>query len=67
MKTISTENTRNTVAHDDLNQAGKVGLIAVTTLGGLIGAWGIACMVGAFATSGIGGVISGFLSAITGM
>lgn len=67
MKTTSKENTRNTVAHDDLNQAGKVGLVAITTLSGLIGTWGVACMIGAFATNGIGGVISGFLSAITGM
>lgn len=67
MKTIDQQITRTNVAHDDLNQAGKVGLIAVTTLGGLVGAWGMACMIGALATTGIGGVVTGFITAVTGM
>ena len=67
MKTITKNTTQTNTAHDDANQAGKVGLAAVTTLGGLIGAWGMACMIGAFATGGIGEIVTGFLTAVTGM
>ncbi|MBU1640467.1 MAG: hypothetical protein KKG53_08280 [Proteobacteria bacterium] len=57
--------TRN--AQEDINQASKAGILMVTTMAGLIGAWGLACMVGALMTNGIGGVVTGYLSAITGM
>ncbi len=53
--------------HADLYQANKIGLGMVVTFAGLVGAWGLACMVGAFSTQGISGVIRGFLTAITGM
>lgn len=67
MKTIQRQTTQTSAAHDDINQAGKAGLIAMTALGGLVGAWGMACMIGALATTGIGGIVSGFLTAVTGM
>jgi hypothetical protein len=51
----------------DMDQASKIGLAMVVSFAGLVGAWGLACMAGALATQGIGGVISGFLTAITGM
>ena len=67
MKTIERQTTQTTTAHDDINQANKVGLATVTVLGGLVGAWGMACMIGALAQGGIGGIVTGFLSAVTGM
>jgi uncharacterized membrane protein YeaQ/YmgE (transglycosylase-associated protein family) len=62
---IQATTTHNAV--EDINQATKAGIIMATTLAGLIGAWGFACLAGALMTNGIGGVVSGFLSAITGM
>lgn len=67
MNTIEKQTTRTEVAQDDLDQAGKVGLAAVTALGGLVGAWGMACMIGALTTGGVTGIVSGFLTAVTGM
>jgi hypothetical protein len=67
MNTIEKQTTGTEVAHDDINQAGKVGLAAVTALGGLVGAWGMACMIGALASGGVTGIVSGFLTAVTGM
>lgn len=67
MKSIAHHNTQTTASHDDLNQAGKAGLAAMTLLGGLVGAWGITCLVAAFVTNGVGGIVSGFLTAVTGM
>ncbi len=63
--TGATQTTLDT--HADMNQASKLGLGMVVSFAGLVGAWGLACMVGALSTQGIGGVIRGFLSAITGM
>lgn len=51
----------------DLNQAGKIGLAMVITFAGLVGTWGLACMIGALSSQGIGQVIHGVLSAINGM
>lgn len=59
------QTTRDT--HADMDQASKIGLGMVISLAGLVGAWGLACMVGALTTQGIGGVVKGFLTAITGM
>ena len=67
MKTNERQTTQTTVAHDDLTQAGKAGITAVMITGGLVGVWGMACMIAAFTTSGIGEIVTGFLTAITGM
>ncbi len=67
MKTIAQHNTQTTASHDDVHQAGKAGLAAMTLLGGLVGAWGITCLVAAFVTNGAGGVLTGFITAVTGM
>ncbi len=70
MKEISKTQTEATTTHnvtEDITQASKAGILMATTLAGLVGAWGLACMIGALMTGGIGGVVSGYLSAITGM
>lgn len=42
--------------------------IIILTLAGLIGIWGIACMMGAAATGGgPGELIRGYITAVTGM
>lgn len=32
----------------------------------IIGAWAVACFVGAIVSSGLGGIVQGFISAVTG-
>ena len=63
--TQETKTTHNTQA--DLNQASKIGLGMILSFAGLIGAWGVACMIAALSTQGVGAVVKGFLTAITGM
>lgn len=47
--------------------AAEVGVGVITILAALIGIWGIACLIGGIAhTGGIGELISGYLSAVTG-
>ena len=36
-------------------------------LAALVGLWGVACLVGGLATSGIAGVVTGYVRAVTGM
>lgn len=62
---LVTQDTHDTNA--DINQASKIGLGIVVALAGLIGAWSVACLAGALSTAGIGGVVSGFMTAITGI
>ncbi|MEN8257406.1 MAG: hypothetical protein ABFS09_06040 [Thermodesulfobacteriota bacterium] len=64
---IQTQATTTHNAAEDVNQASKAGILMVTAMAGLVGAWGLACMAGALMTSGIGGIVTGYLSAITGM
>ncbi|MEN8257862.1 MAG: hypothetical protein ABFS09_08380 [Thermodesulfobacteriota bacterium] len=51
----------------DLDQASKLGLGMILSLAGLVGVWSVACMVSALTTQGIGAVVKGFMTAITGM
>jgi hypothetical protein len=68
-ETAKTTGTVQTIhdTHADMFQASKIGLAMVISFAGLVGAWGLACMAGALGSQGIGGVVRGFLSAITGM
>ncbi len=62
--------TRAQAIHDtqaDINQASKIGLGLILSFAGLVGAWGLACLAGALSTQGIGAVVKGFLTAVTGM
>lgn len=51
----------------DLNQTSKIGLGVVISFAGLVGAWSLACMVGALSTQGLSAVIKGFMTAVTGI
>jgi hypothetical protein len=47
--------------------ASEVGMGVIMVLAALIGIWGIACLVGGIASSGgVGELMSGYLSAVTG-
>jgi len=46
--------------------ATEVGLGVITVLAALIGIWGIACLVGGVAHSGLGELVNGFITAVTG-
>ncbi|MBC8318255.1 MAG: hypothetical protein H8E41_10145 [Desulfobulbaceae bacterium] len=56
--------------HEEIAGEGvaQAGIIIILTLAGLIGIWGINCMVGAAAyCGGPGALIRGFITAVTGM
>ena len=57
--------THNTV--EDINKATKAGILMASTMAGLVGAWGLACLIGALMSSGVSGIVTGYISAITGM
>lgn len=40
---------------------------AIGTLAALIGIWGLACLIGGLATNGAGGLLRGYIAALTGM
>jgi hypothetical protein len=45
----------------------QAGMGCMTAMAGLIGAWGVACLVGAVAQAGLLGLVRGWMSAVTGM
>lgn len=54
-------------SNEDIAQAAKFGLGMATIMAGLIGAWGVTCLLSAVMNSGLGGVVKGFISAVTGI
>ena len=46
--------------------AAEVGIGVITVLAALIGIWGIACLFGGIAQSGVGELINGYITAVTG-
>ena len=46
--------------------AAEVGMGVIMVLAALIGIWGFACLFGGLAQSGVGELINGYLSAVTG-
>ena len=61
----------NAIAKDSSNAAvdtlSKITITAMGAVSGLIGLWAIACIVSAVASNGLVGLVSGFVSAVTGM
>lgn len=62
-KIQSTTKVNTTSGIDTLS---RVSLISMGVASGLIGLWAVACMVGAVMSNGLGGVVSGFFSALVG-
>ena len=47
-------------------EASRFALSVGMGMAALIGLWGAACLIGGLATNGIGGMLKGYLTAITG-
>jgi len=62
-QTITTTETKVNVGQE----TGKYAVKAIGILSALIGAWGMACLIGGFASSGATGLLQGYISALTGM
>lgn len=67
MKTIDRKQQATIQATDDTAQAGRAGIIVTIMAAGTMGVWGTACLMNGLATTGIGGMVTGFMTAITGM
>ena len=63
VKTHSAANANTVSGIDALSRASLISMGAVS---GLVGLWAVACMVGAMASHGIGGVATGLISALVG-
>jgi len=48
-------------------EASRFALNVGMGIAALIGVWGAACLIGGLATNGLGGLLRGFLTAITGV
>jgi tetrahydromethanopterin S-methyltransferase subunit F len=64
--TIKTHSATNVNTASAIDTLSRVSLISMGVASSLIGLWATACMVGAVMSNGIGGVVSGFVSALVG-
>lgn len=64
--TIKTQSAANVNTASGIDTLSRASLISMGVASGLIGLWAVACMVGAVMSNGIGGVVSGFFSALAG-
>lgn len=64
--TIKTNTATTVNSASAIDSLSRASLISMGALSGLIGLWAAACVVGAVATNGIGGLVSGFVSALVG-
>ena len=63
---IKTRSTAKVNSASGIDTLSRVSLISMGVASALIGLWAVASMVGAVMTNGIGGVVSGFVSALVG-
>jgi len=59
-------NTRTETKTDAGYEASRFGLSVGMGLAALIGLWGVACLIGGLASNGVGGMLRGYLTALTG-
>ncbi|NTV14752.1 MAG: hypothetical protein HGA96_12610 [Desulfobulbaceae bacterium] len=64
--TIKTNSAANSNTASGIDTLSRASLINMGTVSGLIGLWAVACMVGALASHGLGGIATGFVSAPIG-
>ena len=65
---MTAQTTARTEAKVDFAQeTGQYAVKAIGVLSAMIGAWGMACLIGGLATSGATGLLQGYISALTGM
>ncbi len=48
-------------------ETSKYTVRVIGALSALIGIWGLACLIGGLASSGFGGLLQGYVTAVTGM
>lgn len=63
---IKTRSTTNVNTGSGIDTLSRASLVSMGVVSALIGLWAVASMVGAVMTNGIGGVVSGFVSALIG-
>ena len=59
--------TRTEAKTDVSLEASKFGVSVVMGMSALIGIWGVACLIGGLASNGVGGMLAGYISAVTGL
>jgi len=64
--TSKTQSATNVNTASGIDTFSRASLISMGVASGLIGLWAVACMVGAVMSNGLGGVVSGFFSALAG-
>lgn len=64
--TTKTRSTGKVNSAGGIDTVSRVSLISMGIASALIGLWAVASMVGAVMSNGVGGVISGFVSALVG-
>lgn len=64
--TIKTQSAAKVNTTSGVDTLSRVSLISMGVASALIGLWAVACMVGAVMSNGLGGVVSGFFSALAG-
>ena len=64
IKTTSIAKESSNAAVDSVSRAT---ITAMGVVSGLVGLWALACIAGAISTNGLGGLVTGFVSAVTGM
>ena len=64
---MTTQVSNKTETKTDIAQeTSKFTIRVVMTMAALIGIWAVACLIGGLASGGVGTLIQGFISAITG-
>ena len=59
--------TKTEAKTDISNEASKFGVSVVFGMSALIGIWGAACMISGLASNGVGGMLRGYITAVTGL
>jgi len=59
--------TRTEAKTDVGNEASKFGVSVVIGMSALMGIWGVACLIGGLASNGVGGMLRGYITAVTGL
>ena len=57
---------KNEAKTDVAQETSKFTIRVVMTMAGVIGIWGLACLIGGLASGGIGNMIKGYISTIVG-
>ena len=59
--------TRIEAKDDVVHEMSIFGMSVIIAMAALIGLWGVACLIGGFVSNGVGGMLKGYLTALTGL